>query len=321
MLEQNLDAIRNELHVVFGTGALGLAVTDELVARGERVRVVNRKGKANVPDGVEVVAGDATDAASTREICKGASVVYNCLNPPYTKWPEMFPPLQAGVLEGAAAAGARLVVIENVYMYGPTHGKAMTEDLPYAATTRKGSTRAKMAEDLLAAHSSGKVRVAIGRASDFFGPRGILSTMGDRVFYAALEGKAAQVMGNLDMPHTYTYTADIGKGLVILGERDEALGQVWHLPAAETLTTRQFIEMIFEETGHSPRIQSTPKLILQLIGLFNPLVRELPEMYYEFEEAFVVEHGKFERAFGDHTTPLREAIRTTVDWYRQNPKA
>ena len=91
--------------------------------------MVNRSGSATVPDGVQVIGGDATDEAFTREASGGASVVYNALNPPYNKWPELFPPLQAGVIEGAASAGAKLVAVENLYMYGLTDGQPLTEDV------------------------------------------------------------------------------------------------------------------------------------------------------------------------------------------------
>ncbi|MBE3558216.1 MAG: NAD-dependent epimerase/dehydratase family protein [Ktedonobacteraceae bacterium] len=309
---QNTEA----LHIVFGTGPVGHAVMQELLERGHRVRIVNRRAKIDVPEGVELVQGDATDPAFTREVCRGAAVVYNCANVPYTQWPELFPPLQAGIVEGAASAGAKLIAMENVYMYGPTQGRPLTEDLPYAATTRKGRVRAQMAQELLAAHQSGKVRVASGRASDFFGPYALTSAMGDRVFLPALAGKAAQVVGNPDLPHTYTYVPDIARGLVILGEHDEALGQAWHLPSAQTLTTRAFINMIYQETGYSARIQAIPSFILKTLALFNPMLREVAEMLYEFEEPFIVNHSRFERTFGNHATPLPEAIHTTVEWFR-----
>jgi nucleoside-diphosphate-sugar epimerase len=310
-----------ELHVVFGTGPVGLAIMDELVSKSKRVRMVNRSGRATVPHGVEVIGGDATDEVFTRKASDGASVVYFALNPPYNKWPELFPPLQAGVLEGAASAGAKLVAMENLYMYGPTDGRPITEDLPYAATTRKGTVRASMSKELMEAHKSGRVRVAIGRASDFFGPRVIASAAGEQVFGRAVEGKSAQVAGDPDQPHTYTYVPDIGKGLVILGEREEALGQAWHLPSPETLTTRQFVEMIFEEVGKPARIQAAPKMLLRAMGLFNPGIRETIEMLYEFEEPFVVDHSKFEEAFGEQATPLRESIQRSVRWYREERPA
>jgi nucleoside-diphosphate-sugar epimerase len=310
-----------ELHVVFGTGAVGMSVMDALVGRDKRVRMVNRSGGASVPDGVEVVGGDATDEAFTREASDGASVVYFALNPPYNKWPELFPPLQAGVLEGAASAGAKLIAMENLYMYGPTQGRPLTEDLPHAPNTRKGRVRAMMSEELMEAHSSGRVRIAIGRASDYFGPRVLVSAAGEQVFGRAVQGKSSQLAGDPDQPHTYTYVPDIGKGLVILGEREEALGQAWHLPSSETLTTRQFVEMIFEEVGKPARVQVAPKILLRAMGLFNPGIRETIEMLYEFEEPFVVDHSKFEQAFGEQATPLREAIQRTVRWYREERPA
>jgi nucleoside-diphosphate-sugar epimerase len=310
-----------ELHVVFGTGPVGMSVMEELVRRRRRIRMVNRSSRARVPDGVEVVGGDATDEGFTREASQGASVVYFALNPPYYKWPELFPALQAGVLEGAANAGAKLIAMENLYMYGPTDGRPLTEDLPHAANTRKGTVRARMSEELMEAHKSGRARVAIGRASDFFGPRALASAAGEQVFGRAVKGKSAQVIGDPDQPHTYTYVPDIGRGLIILGEREEALGQVWHLPSPETVTTREFVEMIFAEVGKPARLQAAPKILLRAIGLFNPTLRETIEMLYEFEEPFVVDHSKFEQAFGEYATPLKEAIGETVRWYRSKRSA
>jgi nucleoside-diphosphate-sugar epimerase len=307
----------DELHVIFGTGAVGVSVMDELIRSGpRRVRMINRSGRARVPHGVKVVGGDATDSAFAREASKGASVVYFALNPPYNKWPELFPRLQAGVLEGAARTGAKLIAMENLYMYGPTDGRPLTEDLPYAPNTRKGRVRARMSEELMEAHTSGRVRVAIGRASDFFGPRALASAAGEQVFGRAVEGKSVQVAGDPDQPHTYTYVPDIGKGLVMLGEHEEALGRAWHLPNPETVTTREFVEMIFEEVGKPARVQAAPKIVLRALGLFNPPLREIIEMLYEFEEPFVVDDSDFTRTFGEQATPLKEAIGDTVRWYR-----
>jgi nucleoside-diphosphate-sugar epimerase len=307
-------------HVVFGTGAVGLALIDQLAASGEAVVAVNRSGSAQVPKGVEIVAGDAANAAFTADVTQGAKVVYQCLNPPYTKWPELFPPMQEAVLGGAAAAGAKLVSFENLYMYGPTDGAPLTEDLPYVAGTRKGSVRGDMANELLTAHEAGTVRVTIGRASDYFGPRGTVSAMGERVFYPVLAGKKAQVMGNPDLPHTYSYVPDIAAGLATLGAHNDADGRAWHLPNPPTLTTRQFVAKIGDAAGTNGTVSAMPKAMLNLVGLFNGNVRELKEMLYEFEEPFVVDSSDFEATFDQHATDLDDAIATTVAWYRENPK-
>jgi nucleoside-diphosphate-sugar epimerase len=311
----------SELNVVFGTGAIGMAVIEHLAGQGQQVRGVNRSGRADAPEGIEIVGGDASDVGFATKASAGATVVFQCLNAPYNQWPELFPPLQAGVLAGARSAGAKLVALDNLYMYGPTNGAPITEDLPYAATGSKGRTRAKMAEDLLAADAAGDVRVAIGRASDYYGPRGLLTAMGERVFYPALAGRKAQVMGDPDQPHTYSYVPDIAKGLVILGERPEADGEAWHLPNPPTVTTRQFIEQVYAAAGNEPAISAMPKPMMSVVALFNKYVRELKEMMYEFEEPYIVDSDKFVKAFGDHSTPLSESIPATVEWFHTNPKS
>lgn len=306
-----------ELHVIFGTGALGSTVMQELLKRGVQVRMVNRSGKANVPTGVEVVKGDATDVSSTTALTKGASVVYQAAQADYTKWPEQFPPIQSGILAGAAANGAKLVIGDNLYMYG-SHAGPLTEDLPYAATTRKGGVRAQMAQDALDAHRSGTVRVAIGRASDFYGPGAtVQGFFGSRVIEPMLAGKQVSLFGNIDLPHTFSYITDFGKALVILGEHDEALGQAWHIPNAPTMTTRAMLNMFFEEAGLPPKIGTIPNVMVKLLGFVNPVVREVGEMLYEFNEPFVVDHSKFERAFGNIATPHHEAVRATLAWFKQ----
>jgi nucleoside-diphosphate-sugar epimerase len=308
---------RDELHVVFGTGPLGLAVMRELLAQGKRVRLVNRSGRAAAPETVEVVQGNAADPASTRQVCQDATVVYSCVNAPYTEWATLFPPMQAAIIQGAAAANAKLVVAENLYMYGPVSGP-MTEALPYHPTTRKGRVRAQMAEDLLAAHRAGIVRATSGRAADFYGPgAGQQGFFGDRVIPPLLAGKTVSMLGKLDVPHTYTYVSDFGKGLVLLGADDEALGQNWHIPNAPTLTARQMLTLFFEEAHLPPKMSSIPDLLLRTLGLVNPLVREVAEMLYEFNQPFVVDSSKFVQAFGDISTPHREAVRQTLEWFRQ----
>ncbi|HVN54357.1 MAG TPA: SDR family oxidoreductase [Anaerolineaceae bacterium] len=321
-------SLSNEVHVIFGAGPVGRSLAKELSTRGKIVRLINRSGKLPmIPGldalaGVEIAAGNAADLDSTRLLCAGADVVYNCTNPPYTRWPELFPALQAGVLAGAASTGAKLIVMENLYMYGPTGGQPLREDLPYAAKTRKGITRARMAEELLEAHARGKVRAAAGRAADFFGPGVLDSALGERIFATALEGKPAQVVGNADLPHTYTYIRDVARALTILGERDEALGKAWHLPSPETVSTRQIVELIETEIGRKVRLQAAPGWLVGLVGLFNPVLREVAEMAYEFEEPFILDASCFEEAFGLRATPLAETIHETVQWFQvhQNHK-
>jgi nucleoside-diphosphate-sugar epimerase len=309
-------------HVVLGAGAVGMAVAEALVRRGASVRLVNRSGLRRPMAGVHSLAGDVTDPAFAASATRGARVVYQALNPPYHRWGQEFPGLQAAAIAAAQAAGARLVVMDNVYMYGRAHGRPFTEDRDYAAHTRKGRVRAAMARDLMAAHDAGRVQVAVGRASDFFGPRaGEQSLIGDWVIPPALAGKPASVMGDPDMPHTYTFIPDIGENLVRLGECDDALGRVWHLPSPETRTTREVVGLVYSAAGSSPRLKVTPAWQMRALGLVNRTVREINEMRYEFDEPFIVDASRAETELGLRATPLDEAVGQTVRWYRAQASA
>jgi nucleoside-diphosphate-sugar epimerase len=307
--------MNEQLHVIFGTGPLGRSVMEELIARGKRVRMVNRTGRADVPNNVEVVAADLLNGKGVEAAAAGASIIYQCANPPYDKWPEQFPALQNAILTAAMRVNAPVVIGENLYMYGDTDGAPLTEDLPYRATTRKGKVRAQMALDALHMHRDGKVRVVIGRASDFFGPGVRASAMGERVFIPALNGKAASLLGNIDLPHTFSYIGDVGKALVMLGEHEESYGEVWHLPSAPAVSQRAMAELIFSQIGTKPKIRSAGRWMMALAGLFVPAAKEIVEMMYEFEKPFVMDSSKFERRFNMTATKTDTAIRNTIEWY------
>jgi len=303
------------LHVVLGAGPLGMATAEALLARGHRVVMVNRSGKASAPAGVAVRQADLYSIESVRSAVAGAVAVYQCAQPAYTEWTTKFEPLQTAIIEGVAASRAKLIVGENLYMYGEVAGP-IHEDLPYAAHTRKGVVRARMAEQVSEAHRSGKLRTAAARGSDFFGPGVLGSSLGERVFVPALQGKAAQAVGRLDLPHSYTYIGDFGAALAILGERDEALGRHWHVPTAPARTQGELFALIFAELGRPVKVSSMGRLMLSLGGLFIPEARETVEMLYEYERPFVVDSSRFEQAFGLKATPIEEALRRTVAWYQ-----
>lgn len=307
------------LHVVVGgTGATGRVVVRELAARGNRVRSVNRSGRAAVPGGVEALAADATDPADMREACRGAAVVYHCAMPPFRRWVELFPPMMEAVIEGASSADARLVFADDTWMYGKVDGP-MTEDLPHRPVSGKGLLRAWLAEMLMHAHPKGKVRATIGRAGELYGPA-VESVLGRNLFGPALKGRKARYIGDPDVPLTPTFIEDFARGLIVLGEREEALGKVWHVPTAEPTTGRRFVRTIFEECGEDAKeVVAVGSRLAKALGLFWPLAREGAEIVYQFEMPFVVDSGKYTKAFGEgEATPYSEGIARTIDWYRRN---
>jgi nucleoside-diphosphate-sugar epimerase len=278
------------LHVVFGTGQVGRALVAQLASMGVEVRSVSLHRPAVLAAGADWHAADATDPHAAAQAAEGASVVYQCLNAPYTQWPRRFPPLQRGVLAAAERAQALLVSLENVYGYGPPTGGPMTEDLPLAAKTVKGRARAAMTQELMVAEECGRVRIAIGRASDF--------------------------IGDPDLLHTYSYVPDIATGLAVLGTDERAIGKVWHLPGPETVSTSAVLDLVAAEVGHPVGIRNVPKLAVRALGLVIPMMRGLAEMAYEFDGPFVLDTTRYESTFGTAGTSLAIAIAATVDWYK-----
>jgi len=303
------------LHVVFGAGQVGMSLATRLAKRGFTVRTVSRRRPAVLANGVDWWCADVTDPCAAIDAARGASVVYQCLNAPYTRWPELFPPLQRNVLAAAEGTEALLVTLENLYGYGPTGGQPMTEDLPLAATTSKGRTRAAMTAELLAAASAGRVRIAIGRASDFFGPGVTGTTLGARVFANAVAAKRADFIGNPNLAHTYSYVPDIATGLATLGTDERAVGNVWHLPGPETVTTRAVLDLVAADVDHTVAIRNVPPFAYRALGLVNPLMRGLAEMSYQFEQPFELDTTKYQSTFGAAGTPLAAAVSETVSWY------
>lgn len=299
----------SELHVVLGAaGGIGKAVVAELTARGHEVRAVSR--------GASGFRADVTTIGGAKAACAGAAVVYQCAQPAYDRWAAEFPGFIRTVLTGVEAAGARVVMADNLYMYGPVDGP-MTEDLSYAATSPKGRARAEVAQLILAAHRDGRVRATLGRASDYYGPGGLNTILGPTVFAAAVAGKTARWVGALDQPHTVSYLPDIAAGLVTLGENPHADGRAWHLPVGPPVTGREFLNLVWNAAGGTPKTAGLGRAMQRLIGVFNPIVRELGETRYQRDRAWVVDDTAFRTAFGPgRVTPHAEAVTATVEWFR-----
>jgi nucleoside-diphosphate-sugar epimerase len=313
-----------QLHVVLGAaGGTGAAVVRELVGQGRSVRAVTRRGHTAVGDGAQPpasyqdAAADLTDAGQLRRALKGADVVYHCAQPAYTRWSEEFAAMNRGVIEAAADAGAKFVFADNLYMY-PPGSSPMTEETPPTAATKKGRVRAALAEELLATHRDGRVRVAIGRSSDYFGPGGVNSVVGERFLKPVLAGEKTQWFADLDQPHTMSYLPDMARAFVVLGTRPEADGRVWHLPAADALTGRQIIAAAGRAAGTSSKPAVLGMASIRFAGLFVPLLREFPELWYQWSQPFVMDSSRFQEAFGPFAvTPMEPALADTVAWFKQ----
>jgi nucleoside-diphosphate-sugar epimerase len=306
------------LHVVLGAGQIGTRLAQRLVEQGLRVRTVRRSSAPALP-GVEQRTGNIMDLAFAEQALAGAGVVYDCMNPSYDKWPEQLLPIARGALHGAAKAGAALVALDCLYMYGRPAG-AMREDSPLTPCSKKGALRVQLAEERFAAHRRGDVRVAVGRASDFFGPNLPQSAFSDRFYQRVLAGKPAECMGDPDQPHSYTYAEDVSRALAILGSDKRAFGEVWHLPTPPAETTRQLNARMGRALGREVSTTQVPKWLVRGIGVFQPIMRELVEMMYQWEVPYVLDDTKFRTAFGVSATPVDTAVEETARWARAQYK-
>ncbi len=302
-----------ESSLVVGAGVIGSRVAGMLAERGDRVAVISRRGSG--PAGV---AADAADAGAMARLAEGAAVIYNCVNPPYHRWPADWPPIAASVLAAAERSGAVLVTLSNLYGYGPRvpggydEAHPITEATPLAATGRKGRVRARVWQDALAAHQAGRVRVAEVRAADFVGP-GAQSAMGERIVRHVRQEKNVSVLGRADRLHTWSFTDDVARMLVTAGTDPRAWGRAWHVPSNEPLSQRQVIDDFARAAGVGQvRVGEIPPVVLRGMGLFSPLLRELRETEYQFRDDFVMDSSAAQAAFGLTPAPWEEIVAETV---------
>ena len=302
-------------HLVVGAGPIGSAVVRRLVAQGTRVRVVTRSGTGPELAGVERVAADASSSERLSELADGAEVIYNCVNPAYHRWATDWPPIAAALMAAAESAGAVLVTTSNLYGYGQVDAP-MTESTPLASTGTKGRLRAQMWTDALAAHQAGRIRATEARGADYVGA-GAESHLGERTIPKLLAGKNLQVLGSPDTLHTWTYTEDMAMTLVALGADERAWGRAWHVPSALQCTQREAIARLAQLAGvPMPKVSTVPGVLLKAMGIFNPVMRELPEVAHQLERPFVMDSSAAQTELGLVPTPAEDVLLAILDAFR-----
>ncbi len=305
------------IHVIVGAGATGTATARLLADRGERVRVITRSGSGLAHPNVEVVAADAGDAAAFRSAAAGATIIYNCANPPYHRWTTDWPPVAASLLDAAEHLDAVLVTLSNLYAYAPPTAPMRATD-PLDPPSVKGGVRADMWHAAKAAHDAGRVRAVEVRASDFIGPGlGANGHMGDRVVPRVLAGKSVSLLGRTDQAHSWTAISDVAETLVAVGQDERAWGRAWHVPTAPPMTQEQLVHRMCALAGVEPvKVKTLPRVLLTVVGVAVPAMRELKEVLYQFESPFVIDSSDTTRQLGLGHTPLDDTLMATLDSYR-----
>ncbi|WP_040778258.1 NAD-dependent epimerase/dehydratase family protein [Nocardia pneumoniae] len=306
------------LYVVIGAGPVGSATAQLLAARGDRVRLITRRGHGPDHPLIERIAADATDAAVLSRHCAGAGVVFQCAQPPYHRWTADFPPLAAAVLQAAEVTGAGLLSVGNLYGYGQVDG-SITERQPLRPNSGKGRVRAELWAEALAAHEAGRIRTAEVRGSDYLGA-GANSVFTALALPAVLAGRRVLFPADLDTAHSWTDVGDTARTLVAVADDENAWGRAWHTPTAPPMSIRQLAELAATVADAPPaRVGRMPAAMLWAAGLFNPDARELTELRYQFDRPFVIDSSAATAAFGIEPTPTADALRATIAALRPEP--
>jgi nucleoside-diphosphate-sugar epimerase len=308
-LAEEVDMAR---HVVVGKGPVGSATAQLLADAGHDVVVLSRSGGRST-ERVRHQAVDAADAAALTGAAAGAAVLYNAVNPAYTRWERDWPPVAAALLTAAERSGAVLVTMGNLYLYGRPTGP-MTPSSPLAATDVKGRVRARMWAEALAAHQAGRVRVTEARASDFVGP-GVPAATSHlmRQLDSLRTGRRAWVIGDPDVPRSWSYLPDVAATLVTLGRDERAWGRAWHVPSSPPRSQRQALADLARAMGRAPvPVTGVPWPVLRAVGLAVPLARELVDVRHQWDAEFVLDWAETTAVLGLTPTPWADVVRSSV---------
>jgi nucleoside-diphosphate-sugar epimerase len=304
------------IHVVVGSGTVGTNLAKRLGETGESVFLLSRTTNAAELKNVKRKQADAASFSSLITAAPKADYIYNCVNPPYNKWTEEWPPINNSLIELAKKTGAVLVTCSNLYGYGP-HNGVLTEDLPLNATWKNGRVRADMWLKLKELNDAGEIRATEVRGSDYIAASD-QSRMGDRVVPRLKEGKAVQLLGELDKLHTWTDPEDVANLMLVVAKEEIAWGKPWHVPSNAPMTQRDVVRDIAQDLGvKDPKVSSVPSLLEKLLGTFNPVIRELRNTAYQFNQPFIMSDEKARKAFGLQPKSWESVIRDLVSQYKR----
>jgi len=305
-------------HTILGAGgSIGIPLAKELIKKGEEVRLVSRSSYSM--KGAESVQADLFSAKETIESVAGSDVVYLLAGLPYDAavWKERWPQVMKNSMEAAGLAGARLIFFDNVYMYGKVEGP-MTEDTPYNPCSKKGEVRADIARMLEDAMGKNGFSATIARAADLYGP---WITRNSMLYILALDkmlkGKKPQWLIADDLMHSFTYTLDCARALVLMAHDGDTANQVFHLPTYNPAPTgKEYIKIMADILGLPASHSVMGKGMLRLGGVFDPTVREVSEMSYQSEFSYWFDSTKFNKYFSFQPVTYEDGLRETIDFYR-----
>ncbi len=289
------------INVVIGAARpLGAAVVESLARKGEHVRaLVLDPGRLSTKfsPSVEIVAANPLDTQSLTEACTEATTIFDCFEPPYSRWAELRPKIASNTLLTAITANATFVLASEVFL--------------------SESDNQEMEKDSFEAHSSRLTEVVVARLPQMYGPT-ITDSLFLEIFDSALKGKKAHWPGDLDAPRSLLYLNDAAEAIIRLASSREAFGKAWNIAGPTPLSGRRFIESAFRAAGKSGGANSWGRVVVLTRGLIDSDARGMIGLPYDFGKPFVLDGSQFQQAFPDFAfTPEESGIEQTVEWYRR----
>jgi len=305
------------MQTILGSGgAIGLEMARILPEYTSNVRLVSRNPKRAIPSN-ELFPADLLKQDEVIRAVEGSDVVYLLVGLPYKikVWREQWPVVMRNTIEACKTHGSKLVFFDNIYMYDRDHLSLMDENTPIRPTSKKGVVRAEVATMLTNAVEEGELEALIARSADFYGPgKQENSVLAQMVFNRLAADKSAQWIHSIDHKHSFTYTPDASRGTAILGNTDDAYGEVWHLPTASNpMTGKQWIEAIAREFGVETKVQIVTNFMMTMMGLFVPALKEVKEMNYQYDRDYEFLSDKFNKRFNFEPTRYLEGIKAVVE--------
>jgi nucleoside-diphosphate-sugar epimerase len=301
--------------ILGANGTIGSVLAKELVNYTDKIRLVSRNPR-KVNESDELFPADLSDPAIVDQAVEGSDVVYLVVGFDYNLkvWEEKWPRLMRATIKACIKHNTRLVFFDNVYMYDINAIPHMTEESPYNPLSKKGVVRKQIAEMILDEVKAGKLMALIARSADFYGLDNDKSFVNEMVYKNFKKGKRANWFIDADKKHSFTYTPDAAKATALLGNTDDAYNTVWHLPTDKnTLTGREFIEIFSREMKVPDKVSVMPIWLIKILGIFVPVLKEMPEMMYQYDRNYFFDSSKFEKRFNFKTTTYQEGVRNTVE--------
>ena len=294
--------------VLGAAGQLGRAAALAFRVAGWSVASLVRgtSGSAITP-GTELIELDARDGAAVIEAARGADVVLNALNVPYTQWATAAMPLAETAIAAARENGATLVFPGNLYVYGAGLPAIVDETAPVRPTSRKGEIRAAI-EARLRAAAEDSTPVIILRSGDFYGADA--GSYFDRLLIRDIASGRLTYPGPLDVVHEWAYLPDFAEALRRLVDARAALPPFAQFGfPGHAVTGREMVGAISRACGRGFNVSGMPWTMLRLAGTVVPIFRELSEVAYLWSTPHAIDGTRLAAVIGDIPfTPFDRAV-------------